>query len=100
LLTQHQELIKVRGFQVAPPEIEGLLLLHPDIVDCGVIGVADSSSLGGRAGSEVPRAYVVKRPGAESRVNEKTVYDLVAEKLSYYKRLDGGVIFLETIVSL
>ncbi|KAF2206882.1 hypothetical protein CERZMDRAFT_115519 [Cercospora zeae-maydis SCOH1-5] len=41
IVDRKKELIKVRGFQVAPPELEGVLLSHPDIVDAAVIGVPD-----------------------------------------------------------
>lgn len=50
-----KELIKVNGLQVAPAELEGLLLTHPEIADCAVIGIADK-----RAG-ERPKAYIVRR---------------------------------------
>ena len=52
-----KELIKVKGFQVAPAELEALLLTHPNIQDVAVIGKPDE-----RAG-ELPRAYVVVKPG-------------------------------------
>ncbi|GAB7360309.1 hypothetical protein MBLNU230_g8066t1 [Neophaeotheca triangularis] len=98
IVDRKKELIKVRGFQVAPPEIEGLLLDHPSIVDCGVIGVAHSGAAGGSSeGSEAPRAYVVKRPGVGDKLTEKQVYDFVAGKLVYYKKLDGGVVFVDAI---
>lgn len=91
-LTPLQELIKVRGFQVAPPELEGVLLSHPDIIDCAVIGVQFT-----RDESEFPRAYVVRRPGSDNRINEEDVKKFLAERLIYYKRLDGGVVFMDAI---
>lgn len=72
-----------------PPELENLLLQHPRIVDAAVIGVPTDD------GDELPRAYVVKRPGTE--LTEAEVYDWVAGKLARYKRLDGGVVFLEAV---
>uniref|UniRef100_A0A914EG58 Uncharacterized protein n=1 Tax=Acrobeloides nanus TaxID=290746 RepID=A0A914EG58_9BILA len=50
-----KEMIKVKGFQVAPAELEGLLLSNPDVQDCAVIGIPDEKS------GEVPKAYVVKK---------------------------------------
>ena len=50
-----KELIKVKGLQVAPAELEALLLLHPEIMDAAVIGVPNE-----RMG-EVPKAFVVRR---------------------------------------
>lgn len=65
-----KELIKVRGFQVAPPELESVLLSHPLIVDAAVIGVKHHLE----PDTELPRAYVVKRPVSESQaLDEKTV---------------------------
>lgn len=87
-----QELIKVRGFQVAPAELEGVLLSHPDIIDCAIIGVQF-----GRDESEFPRAYVVKKPGSSAGLTEEDVKTFLAERLVYYKRLDGGVKFMEAI---
>jgi acyl-CoA synthetase (AMP-forming)/AMP-acid ligase II len=54
-----KELVHVSGFNVFPAEVEAVLLLHPDVVQAAVVGVADD-----RAG-EVLRAYVVRRPGSE-----------------------------------
>ena len=50
-----KELIKVKGFQVAPAELEDLLLSNPDVQDCAVTGIPDEKS------GEVPKAYVVKK---------------------------------------
>src|ERR1700712_1785634 len=61
-----KELIKVRGNQVAPAELEALLLEHPQLADACVVGVTIN-------GEEVPRAYVVPRSGqkpAEKEVAE------------------------------
>lgn len=90
--TVTQELIKVRGFQVAPPELEGVLLSHPEIVDCAVIGVKF-----GRDESEFPRAYVVRKPSSGRSLTEEAVKKYLAERLIYYKRLDGGVVFVDAI---
>lgn len=86
-----QELIKVRGFQVAPPEIEAVLLAHPNIVDAAVIGVFD-----GATQSELPRAYVVKREGA-GKLTADDAKKWVAERLAKYKWLEAGVVFLDAI---
>ena len=85
-----QELIKVRGFQVAPTEIEGVLFNHPNIVDAAVIGIQHSIEE-----SELPRAYVVARPG--SILTVQGVREYVAERLARYKNLDGGIKFVDSI---
>jgi 4-coumarate--CoA ligase len=93
IVDRKKELIKVRGFQVAPPELEAVLLSHPDIVDAGVIGVPASDYEG-----EAPRAYVVRRPRSDpSKLTEEAVKNYTGEKLSKYKRLEGGVKFVDAI---
>lgn len=83
-----KELIKVKGFQVAPAELEEILRSHPDIDEAAVVGVPDD-----RAG-EVPRAFVVPaRPG----VSEEDIKRFVAAKVSEHKQLKGGVQFLSSI---
>ena len=93
LVDRKKELIKVRGFQVAPAELEGVLLDHPGIADAGVIGVKFE-----RDGSEFPRAYIVRTPdSAGAALTEKDVQKFLGSKLSSYKRLDGGVVFTDVI---
>ncbi|KAL6245817.1 hypothetical protein RBB50_006970 [Rhinocladiella similis] len=94
IVDRKKEMIKVRGFQVAPPEIEGVLLTHPDIVDAAVIGVPATSEIDG----EVPRAYVVRRPGVnETDLSERDVVEYAGQALSKYKRIEGGVKFVDVI---
>lgn len=64
LLTVHQEMLKVRGFQVAPAELEGCILDHPDVTDACVVGVPDEYS------GELPLAFVVLRSDAVSRIQK------------------------------
>lgn len=86
-------MIKVRGFQVAPAEIEALLLTHPLIIDAAVIGI----EVGGADG-QVPRAYAVRRPGGEGeKLGEGEVVRWMEGKLARYKRLDGGVRFVDAV---
>ena len=59
-----KELIKVRGFQVAPSELEGHLLDHSDVADVCVIGIPDEFS------GELPYAFVVPSAGAQARIKE------------------------------
>ena len=53
-----KELIKYKGFQVPPAELEAVLLRHPDVADAAVIGLPDDEA------GEIPAGYVVLRPGA------------------------------------
>ncbi|CAH0551410.1 unnamed protein product [Brassicogethes aeneus] len=84
-----KELIKYKGFQVAPAELEAVLLKHPKIRDCGVVGLPDELS------GELPLAFVVKRQGVE--LSEKEVVEFVAKSVSSSKHLRGGVIFINEI---
>lgn len=93
IVDRKKELIKVRGFQVAPPELEAVLLEHPGVYDAAVIGVKKHGS-----DDEFPRAYIVKRKNAEAeRLDEKSVFDFMGEKLAKFKRPEGGVVFIEEI---
>ena len=84
-----KELIKYKAFQVPPAEIEGLLLSHSKIKDCGVIGIPDEEA------GELPFAFIVKQPGVE--LTEQEVVKFVAENTSKAKWLRGGVKFIEVI---
>ncbi|KAG5881397.1 hypothetical protein JTB14_012013 [Gonioctena quinquepunctata] len=84
-----KELIKYKGYQVAPAELEAILLGHPKVVDVGVVGIPDEIS------GELPVAFVVKDD--EEDVTENELQDYVAKRVSPQKRLRGGVIFVPSI---
>ncbi|KAI0634357.1 phenylacetyl-CoA ligase [Trametes polyzona] len=95
-----KELIKVKGNQVAPSELEGHLLDHPDVADVAVIGIPDDFA------GEAPLAYVVLKPSVAAEVAKKpALAQEVKERLqkhvsatkSKYKWLTGGVIFVDAI---
>ena len=93
IVDRKKELIKVRGFQVAPPELEAVLLSHPQIIDAAVIGVTFPG-----ADTEFPRAYVVRRPGEKGvQLTESEIKQYVLERLARYKALTGGVKFVGSI---
>ncbi|KAJ6113086.1 hypothetical protein N7512_008410 [Penicillium capsulatum] len=88
-----KELIKVRGWQVAPAEVEAVLLQHPGITDVAVTGVNMKDGSG-----EVPRAFIVRsRDPSVSRMTADEVYTFARQRLASYKSLDGGVVFVEEI---
>lgn len=83
----------MRGFQVAPAELEAVLLLHPRIIDAAVIGISFPGS-----DDEFPRAYVVQRPTVEGqRLNLVEVQQYLADRLAKYKALTGGATFVDVI---
>lgn len=87
-----KELIKRRGMQVAPAELEALLCSHPAVADAAVLGVNSTSA--GAVGEQVPHALVQLRPGAEATASELGHW--LAERVASYKRL-GGVHFVEKV---
>merc|ERR1719493_12324 len=88
IVDRKKELIKVKGLQVAPAELENLIRSQEGVLDVAVIGIPDE-----RAG-ELPRAYVVK---ANDNLEEKDVQEFVAKALSKHKHLAGGVEFIREI---
>ena len=74
-----KELIKYHGYQIAPAELEALLLTHPLIADVAVIGVMDDE------GEEIPKAFVVLQAGAE--LDAEGVMAFVAEHVAPYKKV-------------
>ncbi|PWY69111.1 luciferase [Aspergillus heteromorphus CBS 117.55] len=91
-----KELIKYNGFQVAPAELEAVALAHPRVRDVAVTGVPS-----GMAGSELPRAWVVVGAPAEGDVGggrlEEDIVRFVGERVIGYKKLRGGVRFVDSI---
>ncbi|MBM4794052.1 4-coumarate--CoA ligase family protein [Streptomyces sioyaensis] len=83
-----KELIKYKGYQVAPADLEALLLGHEAIADAAVIGVTDPD------GNEVPKAFVVRQRGAQLSEDEVIAY--VAGQVAPYKKV-RRVEFLDTV---
>ncbi|KAF7307183.1 Phenylacetyl-CoA ligase [Mycena indigotica] len=95
-----KELIKVKGNQVSPADLEGHLLLHPAVADCCVVSLLDEYN------GEAPMAYVVLREDAKRRLAgnqqaEETLQNVlkkhVADHKIAYKHLTGGVVFVDAI---
>ncbi|CAL5871709.1 uncharacterized protein PFLUO_LOCUS5962 [Penicillium psychrofluorescens] len=83
-----KELIKVKGNQVAPAELEALLLEQPAVADAAVIGIAINND-------EAPRAYIVLKPGQTATAED--IVQFMEGKVSAFKRITGGVRFIEAI---
>ena len=89
-----KELIKYKGNQVAPAELEGYLADHELVDDVAVVGV-ESEELG----TEVPRAYIVRKggPKAVKKGDEETIVRWLNAKVANHKKLRGGVRFVDAI---
>ena len=90
IVDRKKELIKYKGLQVAPAELEAVLVSHERLLDAAVVGVWSRESE-----TEVPRAYVV--PKAGEKLTEEEVKRYVKMNLSQHKQLRGGVVFVESI---
>ncbi|KAJ4858308.1 AMP-binding enzyme domain-containing protein [Trichoderma breve] len=89
-----KEMIKVRGLQISPTEVEALLLRHPCIADVCVVPISDDSA------GELPLAFIVRSPAGkkeDERLLKQRIHTFVNSELSEYKRLAGGIEFLEAL---
>lgn len=84
-----KELIKVKGLQVSPSELEDLMRRHPAVADVAIIGIPDEYA------GELPRAYVVRKPGFQ--LSEEQVREFVHPKVAPHKHLKGGIVFVDSI---
>ncbi|TQS32554.1 hypothetical protein Golomagni_07126 [Golovinomyces magnicellulatus] len=88
-----KELIKYKGFQVPPAELEAKLVGREDIADVCVVGVQNKEEA-----TEVPRAYIVLAPGNEaSPAKAKEICDWLASQVAPPKKLRGGVRFIDEV---
>ncbi|CAG9839696.1 unnamed protein product [Diabrotica balteata] len=84
-----KELIKVRGFQVAPAELEEIIRDHPSVAEAAVIGIPHPLS------GEVPRAYIV--PKKDKTVDLEELDQYVSNKVAKYKKIAGGIQIVDVI---
>jgi len=80
----------VKGFQVAPAELEAVLLENEDVADAAVVALQGDHE-------EFPRAYVVLKEGSKGKVSEKDIQEWTAKHVAKHKRLDGGVKFIDEV---
>ncbi|XP_062078640.1 4-coumarate--CoA ligase CCL1 [Humulus lupulus] len=83
-----KELIKYKGFQVAPAELESMLISHPNITDAAVVPMKDE------AAGEVPVAFVVRSNG--SKITEEDIKQYISKQVVFYKRINKAF-FIEEI---
>ncbi|CAD2217573.1 AMP-binding enzyme/AMP-binding enzyme C-terminal domain containing protein, putative [Angomonas deanei] len=92
-----KELIKHKGFQVSPPEVEAELIKHPWVQDCIVIGANDPRDVS----FENPRALVVLKPDLPTKDAVRAsdeIHRYMMRKMPPHKRLHGGVRIVESIM--
>jgi acyl-coenzyme A synthetase/AMP-(fatty) acid ligase len=95
-LDRIKETLKINGWQVSPTELESIMMQHPGIVDCAVIGTARTNASG--IAETLPTAYVVRSEGvAGAELHERAVKEFVAKRVISYKRLTGGVVFVRQV---
>jgi long-chain acyl-CoA synthetase len=81
VVDRRKEMIKYKGFAVAPAEVEAVLLEHPAVKECGVVGRSDADA------GEIPVAFVALREGfSDSRKLEEELCSFVADRLTHYKQ--------------
>ncbi|KIW32237.1 uncharacterized protein PV07_03797 [Cladophialophora immunda] len=90
IVDRKKELLKYKGLQIAPAELEHLLIQHPAVHEAAVIGVPSPDD----PSSDLPRAYVV---AGSSDVTEQEIQRYVKERLAAHKQLRGGVVFVDEI---
>lgn len=83
-----KELIKYKGFQVAPAELEAMLIAHPNISDAAVVPMKDDIA------GEIPVAFVVRSNG--SNISEDEIKQYISKQVIFYKRI-GRVFFSDSI---
>ncbi|KEF60905.1 uncharacterized protein A1O9_02469 [Exophiala aquamarina CBS 119918] len=93
IVDRKKELIKVNGLQVAPAELEAVLLEHKDVADAAVVGINLHNE-------EFPRAYVVLQEHAKGKTTVLDVQDFVAQRVAKHKRLTGGIKFIDEVPKL
>ncbi|RFU77005.1 4-coumarate- ligase 2 [Trichoderma arundinaceum] len=93
IVDRKKELIKVNGMQVAPAELEAVLLENEHVADAAVVEIRFGED-------EWPRAYVVIQPGSKGKVTPKDIQDWTASRVAKHKRLVGGVTFIDEVPKL
>ncbi|KAL3456502.1 hypothetical protein BJX64DRAFT_270613 [Aspergillus heterothallicus] len=91
VVDRKKELIKYKGLQVSPVEVEEFLRTHDSVADVAVVGVPDPDA----QGNELPRAYVVLKPG--KTITEGELKDYIKSNLARHKQLRGGIVFIDEI---
>ncbi|PGH11413.1 hypothetical protein AJ79_04914 [Helicocarpus griseus UAMH5409] len=93
IVDRKKELIKVNGLQVAPAELEAVLLEFNQIADAAVVGITIN-------GEEWPRAYIHLEDCAKGRIKESDIQNYMQTKVAKHKQLVGGISFIDEVPKL
>ncbi|KFZ08896.1 hypothetical protein V502_09073 [Pseudogymnoascus sp. VKM F-4520 (FW-2644)] len=93
IIDRKKELIKVNGFQVAPAELEAVLLENEHVADAGVVGIKFGEE-------ELPRAYVAIQEASKGKVSPQDIEHWIKSRVAKYKYLVGGVVFIQQVPKL
>ncbi|XP_014291592.1 luciferin 4-monooxygenase [Halyomorpha halys] len=85
-----KDVMKYKGQQIAPAELESILQKHPDVIECCVVGKTCIEQ-----GGELPAAFIIKRLG--SNLSEEDLHSYISDKVIDEKKLRGGIVFLDSI---
>ncbi len=83
IVDRMKEMIKYKGYAVAPAELEDLLFKNPKVLDAAVIPKPESKGAVG----EIPKAFIVPKPEYKDDLTEKEIIDWVAERIAPYKKI-------------
>ncbi|CAG8951394.1 hypothetical protein HYFRA_00007307 [Hymenoscyphus fraxineus] len=93
IVDRKKELIKVNALQVAPAELEAVLLTHPQIADAAVVGITLHNE-------EWPRAYVAIQEEAKGKITPADIQEWIKPRVAKHKWLVGGVTFVDEVPKL
>ncbi|KXJ86808.1 4-coumarate-CoA ligase [Microdochium bolleyi] len=93
IVDRKKELIKVNALQVAPAELEGVLLENEHVADAAVVGITIKDV-------EAPRAYIVIHETSRGKVTPEQIQDWIKARVAKHKYLDGGVVFIDEVPKL
>ncbi|KAI1612733.1 hypothetical protein EDD37DRAFT_664153 [Exophiala viscosa] len=93
IVDRKKELIKVNALQVAPAELEAVLLEHESIADAAVVGITLNNE-------EWPRAYVTLKDDSKGKITEEHIQEWMKDRVAKHKRLVGGIRFIDEVPKL
>ncbi|PGH26434.1 hypothetical protein AJ80_01932 [Polytolypa hystricis UAMH7299] len=93
IVDRKKELIKVNALQVAPAELEAVLLENDDVADAAVVGITLNDE-------EWPRAYVHLKDHAKGKVTADDIHKFMKNRVAKHKRLVGGIAFVDEVPKL